>query len=416
MARQSIMKGNRSYIIYLSIALGLFVLVKLTEPRGFDWTPTCDVQDKNPYGAWVLGEVMPAIFPGHKITYSNRTPYELKDSLTTNESLFILAPAVNIGKEDTEALLNHVEKGGIVFISAESIWGKLADTLRFRTTSYLFENGIKAVRADTSYLQFPIAPLDTNYYSFAKNSIHHYFGLRGWENKKDSLESIRIWNKGRAIAVNEYEHPVTIRRPWGKGYFLLNSTPLVFSNINILQPAANAFASTSLSYLPQQNIRWMEYYSAGRREAVTPLRFILRTPPLTWAYYISVLTLLVFMIFEGKRRQRTIPILPPLQNTSMEFTTTLGNLYYQRGDHRDIAEKKILYFFDQMRQRYHLNPVHRETNFFELASRKTGHTVSEVTTLFKLIDAVLQQKELTAKQLIDLNHQMEKFFDTHNHN
>ncbi|HQQ96972.1 MAG TPA: DUF4350 domain-containing protein [Cyclobacteriaceae bacterium] len=409
MAHKGFMKGNRSYIIYLSIALGLFVLVKLTEPRGFDWTPTCDAQDKNPYGAWVLSQVLPSIFPLHKITYSNRTPYELKDSLATSESLFILAPAIHFSKEDTEALLSHVEKGGVVLISAESIWGKLADTLCLSTPSYLFQNGIKAVRADSSYLQFQKAPLDTSYYQFGKNSIQHYFQIYDKKFRKDSSEYLRVWNEGTTIAVNEYDHPVTIRHPWGKGYFLLNSTPLVFTNINILQPGANAFASTSLSYLPQQNVRWMEYYSAGRREAVTPLRFILRTPPLTWAYYISVITLLVFMIFEGKRRQRTIPILPPLQNTSMEFATTLGNLYYQRGDHRDIAEKKILYFFDQLRQRYHLNPIHRDTNFFELASRKTGHTVSEVTALFKLIDAVLQQKEMTAIQLIELNNEIEKF-------
>ena len=157
------MKSNRSYIIYLSLALGMFILVKLSEPRGFDWTPTCDAQDKNPYGAWVLSEVIQGLFPEQKIIYSNLTPYELKDSIPPNQSLFILAPAVNFSKEDTEVLLNHVERGGVVFISAESIYGQLADTLCLRTSSYLFENGLQVVRADTSWLQFPMAPLDTNY-------------------------------------------------------------------------------------------------------------------------------------------------------------------------------------------------------------------------------------------------------------
>lgn len=400
------MKGNRSYIIYLSLALGMFILVKLSEPRGFDWTPTCDAQDKNPYGAWVLSNVMQTLFPGQKITYSHLTPYELKDSIPADQSLFILAPVVNFSKEDTEVLLRHVEGGAVVFISAESIYGKLADTLCFITSSYLFEKGLQVVRADTSWLQFPIAPLDTNYYSFGKSSIHHYFRLYNNELLKDSLKALQVWNKGRTISINEYKQPVTIRYPWGKGHFLLNSTPLAFTNINVLRPGTNGFASTSLSYLPGASIRWMEYYSVGRREASSPLRYILRTPPLTWAYYISVITLLIFMIFEAKRKQRIIPVLPPLQNTSMEFTTTLGNLYYQRGDHRDIAEKKILYFFDQLRQRYHINPLHRD---FEQVARKTGHAVSEVSSLFALIDLILQQKEVTANQLIELNNQMEKF-------
>jgi hypothetical protein len=406
------MKSNRSYIIYLSIALGLFILVKLVEPKGFDWTQTCDARDKNPYGAWVLSKVIQGLFQDHQIIYSTLTPYELKDSIPAGESLFILAPSVNLNKEDTEVLLHHAEQGGVVFISAENIRGKLADTLSFRTQSYLFEKGMQVARTDTSYLLFPIAPLDTNYYSFSRNSIDHYFQWNHNNWRVDSMKSAAVWSAARTVAVNEYDQPVTIRYSWGKGYLLLNCTPLVFTNINVLRPEANAFASTSLSYLPTNNIRWMEYFSVGRRESATPLRFILRTPPLAWAYYISITTLLIFILFEAKRKQRIIPIIPPLQNTSMEFTATLGNLYYQRGDHHDIAEKKILYFFDQLRQQHHINPLHRDTSFFQQLSRKTGHSITEVTSLFGLIDSVLQQKQLTALQLIDLNNRLEKFSRT----
>ena len=57
---------------------------------------------------------------------------------------------------------------------------------------------------------------------------------------------------------------------------------------------------------------------------------------------------------QGKRKQRIIPVITPLKNTSLEFVETIGRLYYQKGTRSGIAHKKIIFFLDFIRTRYNI--------------------------------------------------------------
>ena len=48
---------------------------------------------------------------------------------------------------------------------------------------------------------------------------------------------------------------------------------------------------------------------------------------------------LLFIIFHAKRKQRIVPVIEPLQNSSAEFVKTIGNLYLQEGNFKDMANK-----------------------------------------------------------------------------
>jgi hypothetical protein len=392
------MKKDWKYILYLSIAFGLFLIVKLTGPKQFNWTPTYASEDKNPFGAYVLKELLPELFKGKKLDISNQTIYELKDSLRSGENVIILTHGFNGEKEDTKALLEHAEKGATVFIAAQSYYGKLADTLKLVTFDYLFRNGLYEQRKDTSYVRFVNPQLDSSrHFVFKRDNIHNYFG------KFDSTRTT-------VIAENDYHQPVAIRVSWGKGAFILNCIPLAFTNIYTLSGTTNEFVSTSFSYLPQVNSHWTEYYSIGRMESSTPLRFILTREPLAWAYYVSIISLLLFMIFESKRKQRIIPIVKPLENTSLEFVGTIGNLYYQRSDHKNIAEKKIIFFFDQVRTRYFLNPNSPGENFISLLAKKAGKGEEQVRKLFDIIARIQGKSSINENELVELNTLIEKFY------
>jgi hypothetical protein len=397
MAYPAVMKKNRGYIVYLSLAVGLFLVVKLIGPKEYDWTPTYAAYDKNPFGAYVLSKLMPDLFPGREVTVSNKTLYEIKDSVHQQQNIFILTHVLRSEKEDVPALLEHVSKGGVAFLSAQSFYGKLADTLKLFTRDYLFDNSMVGERRDSAYLQFVSSGADTSRkYVFRRDNMHQYFS------RCDSAHTT-------VIAVNEVGQPVTLRTRWGKGSFILNCTPLAFTNIYALRRNSSGFAAATLSYLPPRDLHWTEYYSVGRREASTPLRFILRTEPLAWAYYLAVGSLLLFMIFEAKRKQRVIPVLQPLENTSLEFVTTIGNLYFQRGDHRNIAEKKILFFYEQLRTRYRINPIHREKDFITILAKKTGQSEQDTQVLFDTIDFIRSQASIRPEHLIALTHALEKY-------
>ncbi len=211
------------------------------------------------------------------------------------------------------------------------------------------------------------------------------------------------------IAKNDLGNPVTIRMPWGKGNIILNTTPLAFTNIYALSGNNQAFLSATLSYLPIQPIVWTEYYQVGRMEIGSPLRFVLTNESLRWAYYISILSLLVFMVFEMKRRQRIIPVIKPLQNTTLEFVTTIGNLYYQRGDHKNMATKKIIFLLEQLRSKYMINTTTLSEEFITTIARKAAKPVEEVRDLVSTIQRIQSKEKISADELLDLTKKIEKF-------
>ena len=110
-----------------------------------------------------------------------------------------------------------------------------------------------------------------------------------------------------------------------------------------------------------------------------------------------------------KRKQRIIPIVKPLGNTTLEFVSTIGNLYYQSGEHKNIAEKKIHFFMDRLRSKYWLNTAHLDDAFVVMASKKAGRNEEEVRDLVKVINSIRAKEKITEDELIDLNNRIEKF-------
>ncbi|NJM24667.1 MAG: hypothetical protein HC859_03245 [Bacteroidia bacterium] len=302
--------------------------------------------------------------------------------------------------EDLDALLDNVSHGGSAFISAQYFYGKIQDTLHVRTYDYFFHPDKQgfSYQQDTAALVFRNTSYDSDAeYFYPRNNIHNYFV------EFDSTRS-------QVVATNDLDLPVTIRMAWGKGYLYLNSTPLAFTNAYMLYNNNPEFASRILSLLPaRQPVYWTEFYQRGRLEAQTPLRYVLTTEPLKWAYYLVAFSLLLFMIFEAKRKQRIIPVIPPLTNTSLEFVETIGALYFQHADHTDMAEKKINYFLEFIRSNYWVNTTVINTDFLRTVAKRSGNSLDDVKNLFRYFQELEGKTKLTEEDLIELNSQIEKF-------
>jgi hypothetical protein len=124
---------------------------------------------------------------------------------------------------------------------------------------------------------------------------------------------------------------------------------------------------------------------------------------------LPIISILMFMLFEMKRKQRIIPIVKPLANTTLEFVGTIGNLYYQSGEHKSMAEKKIHFFMDHLRSKYWLTTTHLDETFVGIASKKTGRSEEEVRDLISVINSIRAKEKISEEELIDLNNRIEKF-------
>src|SRR5690606_21049384 len=122
----------------------------------------------------------------------------------------------------------------------------------------------------------------------------------------------------------------------------------------LLKKDNQKYAAAILSYLPDEPIFYDYHEKVGQELGSSPLRFILSKPALRAAWYLGLISLVLFMIFNAKRKQRIVKVIKPLENTTVAFTKTIGNLYYETKDHNNLIDKKITYFLEYIRRVYYL--------------------------------------------------------------
>src|SRR5690606_3172074 len=121
-----------------------------------------------------------------------------------------------------------------------------------------------------------------------------------------------------------------IRIAAGNGNLYLHSNPLVFTNYFLTNEENVAYASAVFSHLRGKGIVWDEYSKipfAGNNNAYnSPLYYILQQPSLKYAWWLLLLTVLLYVVFAARRTQRVIPVIDPKTNSSLEFVNLISSL------------------------------------------------------------------------------------------
>ena len=173
----------------------------------------------------------------------------------------------------------------------------------------------------------------------------------------------------------------------------------MFTNFSMLHRDNHDYVAGILSNLEPGKMHWTEYYQLGRMEAQTPLRYILTQRSLKWALYILMIAILIFMVFELKRKQRVIPVLVPLKNETMDFVKTIARLYFQKKDHKNLASKKILHFMEFLKHQLNIDLNDDTSEIISTVASKTATQESEVQELFDQMNRVSEASFITAREL-----------------
>jgi hypothetical protein len=124
---------------------------------------------------------------------------------------------------------------------------------------------------------------------------------------------------------------------------------------------------------------------------------------------VGITGVLLFIVFNGKRRQRIIPVIEPLKNETLNFVDTIGRLYFQHANHRDVAYKMQTYFMEYLRYTYNIDTAQDQNKLIPLIGDKTGLAVGEIADLFERFNQIKSRSVSTAF-LGDLNRRIEKFY------
>jgi hypothetical protein len=370
------------------------LVVEENKPKKIDWKESYTSFDKIPYGCHIIKELLPDIFPGRRIKISREPIYNLK----TNErdiNYILINNNINIDEVETQRLLDMAENGSHIFISAYNISGFLADTLKIKT-SLLWDNYEKFKYVNFSNPRIKLhKPLH-----LSKDLTQTHFA------SFDTAHTILL---GVCMDEDQKEYANFIKIPKGEGAFYISTFPQAFTNYGILEEKDSHYLAGMLSYLSDFPIYWDEYYKAGKIIITSPLRYILQQEAFRWAYYILIFSLLIYVLFRAKRTQRIIPVVTPLKNTSIEFVRTIGKMYFEKGDHKNIADKKITYFLDYLRTAYHEKNIVFSKQFYQIISEKSAIALKEIENLFFYIEKIQKSNAVSEHQLNILNTLIEKF-------
>ncbi len=373
--------------------------------------------DKLPFGSFVAYQKMKSIFHDYSmlivdkpfdVTWNDMKQFSQKDKY----SLYVLV-AKNLILTDDEviAMINYVSEGNDIFISADYVDAKLLENI-FCTVDRKQE--IKEEAQGKMH----------------ETQVSMYFGPKIKSNKYGYyyypfLNSISAFQPEftKILGVNEENKPNYALFFLGKGRVYLHVAPRVFSNYFLLTDNNFQYFENMISYLrlEPERIFWDEYYknvSKSRARAninkirdkkFSSLSVIMKNPALLWAFSIGFAGLMVYLLFNIKRKQRIIGVVKPNSNATVSFTETIGRLYFQQHDNHHIAEKMITYFYEYIRNRYFINTSVINKEFINSLAGKSGVSKSETEELFLLVRNIQSRDEIRDEELQELNSKIENF-------
>lgn len=414
------MKKFLPYLIGVLLLGGIVALFltdgkKRKKQRRFDERITLRRQDKIPYGTYVAFQSLGDLFPSATV-HINREEPGYWDSLSQydpNQALIIITGKFNADRTEMEKLIAFVEKGNDVFISARMLSYPVFDMLNCKVKdNYISSLNERAGREDSLVLGFErIAyPPDTGY-SYSGRKLDASF----YDFDDDVTEVLGRDGDGA---------PNFIHLKAGRGHLYVHLAPLAFSNYFLLHKKNIDYYEKALSVISPnvEKIAWDEYYLNKRNydEPETEKRgwysVLMNTQnengqrSFRAALWVLLALLLLYVLLEMRRKQRYIPVVAPPRNDSLDFVKTIGRLYFDKGDHRNLCRKMSAYFLEHVRSRYKLNTVILDDEFVKKLQYKSGVPEPEILPIVTFIQHLDIAEGISPKQLADFHQQLENFY------
>lgn len=402
------MKKYVPYILgsVLLLALGvLLVSSARNRPRQLNERITLREGDKIPYGFYTARQLMPSLFPGAQVFSDNRSP-GFWDSLSTyngDQAVFLVGMKLNADESELEHLVDFARNGNYVFIITQDM--SYEATLFFKSGNLIsdehyFDDGNDSLRVQ----------LKTPRYENAEPVVYPGRRFASYFEYVDTSKAI-------VLGTNEHNKPNFVQFNAGKGAIFLHTAPLAFSNYFILHKQNTQYFQQALSVIPPsvKKVLWNEYYLNKKEESSNKdnepnwLSVLMKYEAFRWALITAILTLLFYVLMEMRRKQRVIPVLQHPKNESLDFVRTIGQLYYDRKDHTDLARKMSTYFLDHVRTHFKVSTNTLDETFINALHAKTGYPAKEIQSIVAFIQFV-QTTPINEHQLNQYYNQLETFY------
>ena len=380
----------------------VILVVAYIMPTRIDWSPNYGSDKKEPLGTFALFSELPQLFPETDIKKADLPLFnELRFEKEERFNYLSISHSFQPDEIDIGYLLDKTTKGANFFVASQWISYRLLDTL-----------GIE-INPGFRFDQFPFNE-DTIYNSYAlthprlsEDTLRLPEVMAGSELDimADSIQQhIQVLGVDSADRINFF----SIDKGAGKIFFHL--TPTAFSNYALLHSGSRAYISSCLSHLPVQKVIWDDYYCNGARAQSTPLRTLLRYPALKWAFYLLVFSVLLFMFFGIKRKQRSIPVLHPYKNESLSFIQTISAMHYNHRDNLLIIDKRLSELKSVLMSRFKFKELDFKNEESTIVYEYSGIPEQQWLELCKKVTMVRHTEKIKQEELKEISESIDSIY------
>ncbi|HEY1870760.1 MAG TPA: DUF4350 domain-containing protein [Chitinophagaceae bacterium] len=406
------MKKILPYLIAIIVILLLGWVVYSTKNANhvFDDRFSFNRRDKIPYGFYLAYKNLPRIFPGASVVVNRKAPtlWDSLNSYSGKQTLIIIVPSFRADELEMKRLLDFVKNGNNVFISAAIVSYEVQTMLHCEIPDehFTFDNLSLNKNPDSFAVSLASPPFSKqDEYGCPGRRLESYFS------KFDSETSIVFGNDMNVL-------PDLVQLKAGKGNLFFHLAPLAFSNYFLLYDKNINYYNKTLSLLPSdtKKVVWDEYFLnkrfSNRDESKSPLSALMSQRSFRAALWLLIILLCVYILQEMRRKQRIIPFMPRPRNDSLEFVKTIGRLYYEKGDNKNLAGKMAAYFLEHVRNRYKLTTNELDDEFVTALQRKTGQPENNIRKIISFIQDMDKPDVISDEQLADFHKELEEFYKT----
>jgi hypothetical protein len=352
--------------IVFVVALLIYALASLGKDETTQWDKNFDSSSRSPFGLYVFNKEVKNLFKDKFEKTSQPPDIYFIEKKSKPRNIILIKNRLDL--DQWSAIVDEVSAGSDLMVFGQNDIPKLvSDSLGFEHYIVSFD--------DSNILKLTDSKFENSYLNLNK--------FPGGDAFVAVDGDFRI--VGKTVLKNNEQHANFIGKQFGKGHIYLHSEPLFLTNYYMLKSGNLQYVQNVFSYLPERETVWFSEVEK-KEQSRSILRFVRANPSLRYAANLLLGGLILFAIFNIKRKQRIIPVATPLKNTSVEFVRSIGNLYLQEGDFHEMMAKKAQHFLYKVRLELLIDTQNLDEDFISKLHLKTGKPVDlirEAVTMLK---------------------------------
>ena len=449
-------KRSSNILTYLSCLL--VSLLCLGCGSKYDWFKTYQDEKNHVYGSYIIKRYIDNVSGNEKSDISRKLSKYFDEDEDRMGNYIFVGEAMLVDEFDAEALTDFVKAGNNAFI-ATNIFPNTISEIIFDPCREYIEEEEKSIYYDEDDYDEETEVIDTVEYvereSWEYYDIEHFdfvtYGTemvdmklasntseyiltdticRTWKNKAPRYRDWYYLHDSLAcLAYNE----ITVlghlndtminyfKLPYGDGTIYIHTSPFVFTNANFLNDKIAAYIEGILNEGGDKPWHWDEYsrtiINTGRMQNENsnmlsnkgPLTYILKQRSLKWAWYSLLAMGGFFMIFRAKRKQRVVPVVEKNENTSLAFINTIGTLYFNKNDHKQLCKDQMKMWLEDIRHYYRINTSKLDEDFVVLLSAKTKKSKEDIQGLLDYYNNIVNGGFVSENTMVTFYQKLNKF-------